>query len=509
MVTLRRLTLAVLLVLLALLAYWLRPLFHPYVISLWRDPLGILLLSLALVPLTMAAVNYAKMKLAGTKRGPRKISDFRWWMPLVLGCSLVVAAFIYMGISSDVRLAKAYKTYAFTETTSLPENEQNRLVPLAVAERFGADALQSSTERAYTWNPQLWDGKFSWVAPLTPNSDVRRLLDKAAGLQVVDATTTDRKASVVHQTLALSEGVEITDNIRWQLYKRDYLIEVPEIFYGKVDGRIVAIAPIMSYKGVLIRYPVVTGAFIVSAEGQIQKLTLEEAKHHPAVISAGRLYPEAYVRFMHESYALKHGVINKWFRHVDQTELSDPAGENNVQPYMLATKTGLTWLSAADPWGKSFGIYKVFMTNAISGETSIYSIDRDAALTGAAQAVGYVKSTKPQYNWQTETSEDGANSGNILAIEPRPVFVKNMLYWMVSITTNEAKGINETCFINAKDNKVTCFGDEKQMVAFIAGGPVEPKPAEQAQPSRQQKIEKLEQTLQQAMKELEELKAAK
>jgi hypothetical protein len=119
------------------------------------------------------------------------------------------------------------------------------------------------------------------------------------------------------------------------------------------------------------------------------------------------------------------------------------------------------------------------------------------------------------------------------------VFVDNVLYWMVSVTTSEAKGVNETCFINAKNNQVKCMADEAETVAFIASGAKEisasasaagasggtssgaagtdgntsllqPAPTQpgssSADGTRQQKIERLEQTLRQALLELEELK---
>ena len=497
------------------LAWFLRPLFHGYILSIWTEPLGTLLLTAGFVALIIGGALSGKAYVRTKLGRPKRVNVFNYTIPLTLGILLLSAAAFYKGAAADIRLASAYKSYTFEDTSSLPADQQSRLVPLPVAERFGADSLQRSTERAYNWNPQLWDGNFSWVTALTPNSPFRQWFDQARGVQVVDATTTQRRSQTTDQAFTFSEGVQLTDNIRWKLYKQRYLIDLPEIYYAKVNDAVYAVAPIVSYRGWFIRYPVVDGAFVVAADGSIEQLGLEEAKNHPAVRAAGRLYPESYVRFVHESYALKNGVLNKWFRHVDQTEISDPAGESNSQPYMLSTKDGLAWVSAADPWGKSFGIYKIFITNAITGRHQLYSVAQDAALTGAAQAIGYIKSARPQYNWRVDGSQDTSSSGNIIAIEPRPLFVDSQLYWMVAITTTEAKGINETCFVHAKDNQVTCAVNDEEIKSFIATAAVKPAQST-ATPNTpgtdnaatKATIDKLEATLRQALKELEELKAS-
>ena len=189
---------------------------------------------------------------------------------------------------------------------------------------------------------------------------------------------------------------------------------------------------------------------------------------------------------------------------------------------MLSTTDGLTWLSAADPWGKSFGVYKIFTTNAITGKTQVYSLPKESALTGASQTIGYVKSAKPQYNWQVTNSEDGSKNGNIVAVEPRPVIINKKFYWMVSVTTNESKGINETCFVDSKNNKVTCAKDDAEIKAFLQTGSTEAAddavsndsdavdpaaPADSgASATDAERIEKIERQLQQALDELQKLK---
>jgi hypothetical protein len=83
---------------------------------------------------------------------------------------------------------------------------------------------------------------------------------------------------------------------------------------------------------------------------------------------------------------------------------------------------------------------------------------------------------------------------------------------MISVTTTESKGINETCFVNAKDNKVTCAINDEEIKSFAATGTVKTKPTTEPAPAATRtslgRINKLEATLRQAIKEIEELKAA-
>lgn len=503
---------------LLIIAYWLRPFFHPLLMWLWTNPLacimfftGLILMFKSLAPDVLNRLNNIAVK-------GKKQPDFVPQKATVIGLFLVVASFFMGAIGHDLRMSQLYKATNFETTKSLPETDQNRVVPYAVAERFGADALQRPADKAFDWHAQNWDGKFSWVSLLSPNGALRYWTDNASGVQTVDATKAERSTKVEDQKFAVAEGVALTDNIRWKLLKEQYFADVPEVYYGKVDGKIYSIAPIVTYKGFPVRYPTLGGVFIVSPDGTIKKLSAQEAQNNEIIKSAGRLYPESYIKQVHDSYAYKNGLFNKWFKHIDQTEISNPEGESNIQPYMLSTKDGLTWLSAADPWGKSFGVYKIFTTNAITGKTQIYSLPKESALTGASQTIGYVKSAKPQYNWQVTNSEDGSKNGNIVAVEPRPVIVDKKFFWMVSVTTSESKGINETCFIDSKNNRVTCAKDDAEIAAFLKTGSTEAAQEDQARDpdskpgtggastTDAERIENIERQLQQALDELQKLK---
>lgn len=509
-------------IVLLVIVYWLRPFFHPLVMWLWTNPLaclmffiGIILMFKSLAPDIINRLNNVALK-------GKKQPEFTPQKATVIGLFLVLASFFVGAIGNDLRMAQLYKATKFETAKSLPETDQNRVVPYAVAERFGADALQRPADKAFDWHAQNWDGKFSWVSLLSPNGALRYWTGNASGVQTVDATKVERNTSVEDQKFTISEGVALTDNIHWKLLKKQYLADIPEVYYGKVDGKIYSIAPIISYKGFPVRYPVLGGVFVVSPSGDIKKLSPAEAQNNDIIKSAGRLYPESYIKQVHESYAYKNGLFNKWFKHIDQTEISNPEGESNIQPYMLSTKDGLTWLSAADPWGKSFGVYKIFTTNAMTGKISVYSLPKESALTGASQTIGYVKSAKPQYNWQVTNSEDGTKNGNIVAVEPRPVIINKQFFWMVSVTTNESKGINETCFIDSKNNKVTCAKDDNEIKAFLSTGSTEAATdasvgTDAAEPSTgvgnpgiaasdAARIESIERQLQQVLDELQKLK---
>ena len=502
------------------IAWLVRPVFHTAVMAVYKNPIWLLIL-LVIVPVAIVLLRPLfqppKVSVVSGKHKSAEALQARVWLGFtLLGLSAVVMG-VLGTLTNDIRYWLASKQTTYEAASALPEMNQNRLVPLPVAARFGLDSLQRSTERSFDWNPQYWNGQLSWVSALTPDGPFRYFTAKAPGIQVIDATSTDRDVKFVGQRMEISEGVGITDNIRWKLAKQRYFVDVPEVYYGQVDGKVVAVAPKLDYKGLFVRYPVPAGVFVVHADGRIEDLSREAAVNHPAVKSAGRAVPEVYARFVHETYAYRGGLLNKWFNHVDQPEIENPAGETNNQPYMLDTTNGLAWVSAANPWGKSAGIYKVFTTNALTGVTSLYNVPENTSLTGADQAIGYIRSAKPQYNWQSANAE-GSSSGNIVAIEPRPQVVKGELQWMVSVTTSDAKGVQETCFVNAKNNNVNCFAKGSEAIAYAKSGSGAPAtPADAPAPGQAPaptapssdtaaRLEKLKSLLDEANRELEALR---
>lgn len=422
----------------------------------------------------------------------------------ILAACLAVATVFYFVTAASFQKAAVAQLVKYQPISQLPDTEQLRVVPFGVAEQFGEDGFQSPTEQLTDWQPQMWDGRFAYVSLRSPDGFIRYFTQKSAGVGILDASISSRKLAFDNQKLEVSSGVGVSDNIRWRIYERRYFIATPEVVYGKVNGQIIQIVPIVAFEGFWVRYPVFGGAFLVYPDGKMEELGPEEAKQHPAVLAAGRVIPESLARFYTEAHAFKRGIINAWFYHVDQVELSDIEGEQNGQPYLLHYTDGLAWTVAADPYGKAFGVFKIFRMHALSGQMEVLEIAQESALTGANRSVEYVKAARSDINWA---------GGNFTAIEPRPDIVNGELKWVTSITLSSLKGINGTVVIDAKnpDEVVSFTADEDgRLKAYLQTGQpvavkeIESKPNQDS--SREERIRQLESLLEQALRELKELR---
>ena len=99
---------------------------------------------------------------------------------------------------------------------------------------------------------------------------------------------------------------------------------------------------------------------------------------------------------------------------------------------------------AVEPYGESFGVFKIFFVDAVTGKVDIYELDDTKTLTGPNRVISFARSQFPTIDWSTS-----------LIIEPRPYIQNNELYWMLSIVPKDYAGISKTVFVNAATNKVT------------------------------------------------------
>lgn len=492
------------------LVFFFRPWLHGILMLLYLHPVADLLFILlggAAFFTVRQDQRCQKWDWAGSKR---KSSKRPTSPKLALGSALglLVTLVAYGVLAGDLSRWVAVSETEYYTRADLPETRQPRILPLTVAAKYGVDALQEPTQYPYEWQPVLdGGGRLVWTAARVPDGIVRYFTRKTAGIMMIPADSSAREVRFLDRQLEVSEGVAITDNLYWNLYKHRYFVDIPEVFYSVERGdTIVAIAPIIEYRGFPIRFPVFGGYFAIYPDGRIREYGVSSN----STIAAGRLYPESLARFYHEAYAFKNGLINNWFYHEDQVEIDDPETESNGQPYLLDTVEGLLWVTAADPYGSAFGIFKIFVTNALTGRTEVIEIPKQSALTGPQQALGYVRSAYPQFNWAT--SDGRSSSGNIRVVEPRPEVIRGQLFWLTSVTTTDSKGVNLTCFVDAKTNKVVGLDKDSEVRAFLKEEEVLEEGSETSASSspaesfQEERLKELERLLKRALEELQQLK---
>ena len=380
----------------------------------------------------------------------------------------------------------------YNKIDMLPDSDDVRVLPSAVAHRYLEDSLQKSRERVGPINIVNLDGTLSWVAPRIPDGNILYFTEKVNGLMVADATKTERETRFITDKLEVGEGIGITDNIYWQLYKERFFIDLGEIYYLSDNDSITTVVPIISYK---FRFPVMipyyAGVFTISSEGEVSYLTPEEVTKREE-FRGNRAFPESLARYYVDSYKYNQGVINAWFLHKDQIEIADVYGQSNQQPFLMPTEDGLKWVIATEPYGQSYGVFKIFLVDALTGKIDMLELDEEKTLTGPVRVVSYVKKQFPIIDW---------SSSNI--IEPRPYVIDGTLYWMLSITPRDFAGIAYTVFVNSENNNVLDFQEDNAIQEFIRGGEIiEPeKTDDTSEDPIQDKITQIEK----ALDELKEL----
>jgi len=426
-----------LLVILAIL-YYFRPWFHGLVIGFYTHPLMVFFL----IFLIIGAIFYTQKNLT-----------FGSFFIFLAAISLLTLFF------HDVILER----YIVTENEyniieELPDSTELRILPKAVAHRYLEDSLQKSREKIGGLDIVNIDGKPVWTAPRIPDGFILYLTQKVNGLMIADITKSDRSTKIETQTLEVGEGIGIFDNIYWQLFKKRYFINIDEIYYIIHEGRIKTIAPIIAYR---FKFPVMIpyfeGVFVVDPDGTIQFYTPEETRL-AKLFENNWVYPESLARLYVDAYKYHLGIINTWFLHEDQIEISDVYGQQNRQPFLMPTVDGLKWIIATEPWGESYGVFKIFLVDALTGKIELIEMDEEETLTGPVRVISYVKKKFPIIDWATAS-----------VIEPRPYVIDGKLYWELSITPWDFAGISYTVFVNSANNKVFAFENDQGAHAFVKG----------------------------------------
>lgn len=387
-----------------------------------------------------------------------------WFIPLVL-----IAALVFYGIWAGA-LTHYYlvKDLSPTMMSELPTTTEIRYLPMAVAEKYGANRTQDPVYKLGDFDPLDTGTELAWVAPRIPSGLGKQLSGPNDGFAVVH---NDGSVKFIRQSMQIGEGLFFNKWINWQIWRRvSYWVEVPEVYYilDPKTEEVLGVAPYLRYRFQFpIRVPEWGGVAVFHEDGRLENLTPQQAIEDSRFVGQ-RLYPEKLVLLISKSWAVRSGIWNYWFFHKDQVEVPKIENSENQMPYLLPTETGPKWFVAAEPYGPAFGIYKVFWFDAHSGGLNLYELPVDSSLIGPNKALGYVRAAFPMYSWYT--SSEKTSSGNIVAIEPRPfVSTDHKLYWMITVTTTDSAGISNTSLVDAQDSSVRYFNSLAELIEFQAG----------------------------------------
>lgn len=439
-------------IVLVLIAIFLRPLLHAPLMWVWRAPLP-WIAALIVLGLGRLIGNRQKLTVADLQAG-------RYPGRGVWASSFAIAGLVFFVLQAVnpllVQRSLAVHT-EFVPVDGLPDTGVVRLVPREVAERVLTGSFNSSTERLDEPRVINTPEGLQWSSIRTPEGLVRRYTKKGGGLMIQDAQSLSRRFDQIDAEFKYAPGLAIFDSLTWQLRERKLLVDLADPV-GILDakGKPLILVPYVKYKGFPIRRPVLGGAFLVhpGSDGKVEDLSPEEAAKNPAIAASGRLVPDTLARREHDSYALRGGIWNYLFLHNDQTKIVDT--ELNRQPYLLQGNGGKNyWVSVAEPYGRAAATNAVFVTDSTTGKTSVWRVPGEEGLTGNARAIRVTQSEAiPGVNFGSGDARLGGGTGSHRAVEPRPVFVKGKLYFVVSVIPNNAESVTKTVVINATTNRV-------------------------------------------------------
>lgn len=415
--------------------------------------------------------------------------------------ALMILLIVLCVLGSPITKVKLYQgiSPAVQELTNLPDTTQVRFLPLEIAHRYAENKLQESEVKIGDIDPIFFEDEFSWVAARIPNGFWRQCSAQSDGFALVRS---DGSVEMLRQPMTYGESMLMTDNIIWKLRQKKYWVDIPEIYYLLDGEKIFGIAPYISFHYQFpVRVPYWGGVLTFQSDGTIQDLTPLEAQAL-SYTQGQPLFPEKLARQYVAAWAYKNGTGNAWFTHKDQVAIPEIENTKNQMPFLLPTAQGPEWMVATTPYGGR-GIFKIFFINANNGAVQLYEPPEEPAWIGPNSIYDYIKTAIPSYNWYRAGKEE--STGNILAIEPRPIHKEGKLYWMASITNTQYGGVSETVLVNSQNpNQILSFKNEGELKAFLTTASQPPDETTELQ----QQIQKLIEQLKILKQQLEELQQA-
>src|SRR5215210_1815600 len=385
-----------------------------------------------------------------------------------------IAALAYLITASPLRDLKYLDSIEAEEIGEMPDTTGIRFLPYDVAARFGQNTQDDSTLVLGEFEPlDNGEGGIDWVAPREPNGPFNSWTKNQDGVMVIQP---DGSAENVNQEFRRGEGMALYRNVSWKLKRTKFFAQHTNQYYVLDGKELLGVVPYISYR---FSFPVMVpqwgGVLVVHPDGEIENLSPQEAVKDGR-FDGERLYPEQLARMVGDVWKYRNGYWNTWFAHEDEAQIPQidasggqvapdeqpaPLGTStNQMPFLIPTREGPQWFSAAEPYGGSFSMYRGIYTDAHSGEVTYFKPDTGSALIGVNKALDYAKATFPNYQWGV----------NAVILEPRPVVKDKTLYWMATITNADTAGVNQTVMVNASEQgEVTVLETYEDVVAFVEG----------------------------------------
>ena len=392
---------------------------------------------------------------------------------IIAGVLMVILA-AYVVAAAPLRDLKYLDSIQAEEIGDMPDTTGVRYLPYDVAARFGQNTQDNSTLVLGGFEPlDNEEGGIDWVSPREPNGPWNSIANNQDGAMIIEP---DGSTEIIDQEFRRGEGMALYRNVGWKLIRTKFFAHHTNQYYVMDGEELLGIVPYISYR---FSFPVMVpqwgGVMVVHPDGETEKLTPEEATNDER-FEGERLYPEQLARKVGDVWKYRNGYWNTWFAHEDEAVIPrinaseeppseasstlDQATSTGQMPFLIPTQEGPQWFLAAEPYGRSFSMYRAIYVNAHSGEINFFKPETGSALIGVNKALDYAKATFPNYQW----------GQNAVILEPRPIIKDENLYWMTTITNADKAGVNQTIMVNASEQgEVTVLETYDDVTAFVEG----------------------------------------
>ena len=392
---------------------------------------------------------------------------------IIAGVLMVILA-AYVVAAAPLRDLKYLDSIQAEEIGDMPDTTGVRYLPYDVAARFGQNTQDNSTLVLGGFEPlDNEEGGIDWVSPREPNGPWNSIANNQDGAMIIEP---DGSTEIIDQEFRRGEGMALYRNVGWKLIRTKFFAHHTNQYYVMDGEELLGIVPYISYR---FSFPVMVpqwgGVMVVHPDGETEKLTPEEATNDER-FKGERLYPEQLARKVGDVWKYRNGYWNTWFAHEDEAVIPrinaseeppseasstlDQATSTGQMPFLIPTQEGPQWFLAAEPYGRSFSMYRAIYVNAHSGEINFFKPETGSALIGVNKALDYAKATFPNYQW----------GQNAVILEPRPIIKDENLYWMTTITNADKAGVNQTIMVNASEQgEVTVLETYDDVTAFVEG----------------------------------------
>lgn len=433
--------------------WWLRPLWHGIVYSIYITPW-------VTVPIVLGVLGAVLMRRGEKmrKKGVRVVAlGFVTVAVVVLVAGFVLThAYAMEQLASDVDVEGV---------DALPgtDVEQLRVLPRSVAQQYAENSLQYPRYRLGISDITMLNGTPYWSYHLQPDGLVNTIRLQGKGAVYVDMSMESKQIQIREDELTVAPGLLLTDNLGWRLVKTRYLAEYGDPYTVPFNGEVYTAVPVVTHR-FHFRFPIPYttpqwgGTALIAPSGDITFLSPEEAQSHE-VLQGQRLYPFDLTEKIVAAQNYEKGFINVWFYHEDQFEIADVPGDRNSQPFLVLTQEGMKYVVAVEPFGNAQGIYQIWIVDARFGNVQRYRTSLQDAMLGPAKAAQYVRKEDRQTDWDRFTPS-----------EPLPVVQNDTLFWNIRVQPNDSSGVAYTALVDAQSAEVTGFEDTESLRAFLRGG---------------------------------------